>query len=126
MVLNREPPVDPMNTPEAASEDLDINTDPPTKEEIITTIKSLNNGKLNADMFKIYSVLAANILLPLLADIWRERYFQIGPSGSSYRYLRRRAHYPTATTGGASHVYTFPARYFARLLYNGFSCKQGA
>ena len=65
--------MDPMNTPEATSEDLDINTDPPTKKEIITTIKSLSNGKLKADMFKINSVLAANILLPLLTDIWMER-----------------------------------------------------
>ena len=56
-VLNRPPPPTEADIQEAET-DLDVNTDPPGKEEIIAVIKSLKNGKspgqdnLIAEVFK--------------------------------------------------------------------------
>ena len=56
-ILNRP---GPENTPDIApSSDLDINTDPPTREEIIKAVKTLKNNKapgqdaLQAELFKM-------------------------------------------------------------------------
>lgn len=105
-------------TPEAALEDLNINTNPPTKEEIITIIKSLNEkatvpDNLNAELFKIDPVVAANIL-SLFTDIWLKGKIPSDwtQGGSAYGY--QRALYSIATTGGATHLYLFPARPFAK------------
>ena len=74
-ILNRPPPEDAADIPEAA-DDLNINTAIPEKEEIIKAIRSLKNGKapghdnLNAELFKADPELAAAILQPLLAAIW--------------------------------------------------------
>ena len=74
-ILNRLPPTEDANIPEAA-DDLDIITAVPEKEQIIKAIKSLKNGKapghdnLNAQLFKADPQLAATILQPLLAAIW--------------------------------------------------------
>ena len=43
--LNRPPPQEEVDIPEAPS-DLDIDIDPPNREEIISAIKSLKNGKV--------------------------------------------------------------------------------
>ena len=56
--------------------DLDISTEPPSKEEIIAAIRDLKNGKapgqdrLNADIFKCHPELAEEILLPLFTKVW--------------------------------------------------------
>ena len=77
-ILNRDPPLNPIETQEDV-EDLDININPPTKAEIIQAIKSLKNGKspgadnLNAELFKADPEQAANILLPLYTNIWLEK-----------------------------------------------------
>lgn len=74
-VLNRPPPDETADIPEAV-EDLNINTNPPTKEEIVTTIKTLKNGKspghdnLDAELFKADPELAADILQPLFSAVW--------------------------------------------------------
>ncbi|KAK7101726.1 hypothetical protein V1264_020063 [Littorina saxatilis] len=76
-VLNRP---DPEDTPEIeeAEEDLDINTEPPTKEEIIRAIKTLKNNKapggdcLNAELFKTDPETSAAILQPLFEEIWKK------------------------------------------------------
>ena len=67
-VLNRP---DPKNSPDIApaSEDLDINTDPPTREEIIQALKTLKNNKapgqdaIKAELFKMNPELVADTLL---------------------------------------------------------------
>ena len=77
-VLNRPPPDETANIPEAA-EDLDISTDPPTKEEIVAAIKTLKNGKspgqdnLDAELFKAEPELAADILQPLFTAVWENK-----------------------------------------------------
>ena len=74
-VLNRPSPDETADIPEA-TEDLDIITDPPTKEEIVAAIKTLQNGKspgqdnLDAELFKADPELAATILHPLFTAIW--------------------------------------------------------
>jgi len=74
-ILNRPSPDETADIPEA-SEDLDIDTDPPHKEEIVAAIKTLRNGKspgqdnLDAEFFKADHKLAANILQPLFSAIW--------------------------------------------------------
>ena len=75
-VLNRPQPTTEADI-QNAEDDLDISTEPPSKAEIITAIKSLKNGKapgqdnLNAEIFKADPDLAAGILQPLFADICR-------------------------------------------------------
>jgi hypothetical protein len=66
-VLNRPAPE---NTPEIeeAEEDLDINTEPPTKEEIIKA----GGDCLNAELFKTDPETSAAILQPLFEEIWRK------------------------------------------------------
>ena len=76
-VLNRPSPEEVADIPEAA-EDLEINTDQPTKEEIIAAIKTLKNGKspgqdnLDAELFKTDPELAATILQPLFTAVWNK------------------------------------------------------
>lgn len=74
-VLNRPSPEETPDILEA-DEDLDINIDPPAREEIVTAIKTLKNGKspgqdnLDAELFKADPELAATILQPLFTAIW--------------------------------------------------------
>lgn len=74
-VLNRPPPTEEADVQEPVA-DLDVNTTPPEKEEIIATIRSLKNGKapghdnLNAELFKADAEFAAKVLQPLFAAIW--------------------------------------------------------
>ena len=73
-ILNRPPPEEDADIPEAADA-LDINTAVPEKEKIIIKeVKSLKNGKapgydsLNAELFKADPELAATILQPLFCS----------------------------------------------------------
>ena len=74
-VLTRPPSTVAPNIQEAAVS-LDINTDVPTRREIIQTMKSLKNEKapghdnLNAELFKADSELPATIVTPLFTKIW--------------------------------------------------------
>lgn len=43
-VLNKEAPEEPAAA-QHAEEDLDVSTEPPTKEEIVEAIRDLKNGK---------------------------------------------------------------------------------
>ncbi|KAL5010020.1 hypothetical protein ScPMuIL_012325 [Solemya velum] len=75
-VLNRS---DPTNIPEitGAEEDLDINLDTPSKEELVKAIQCLKNNKapgkdqLSAELFKTDPSLTADILLPIFHKIWQ-------------------------------------------------------
>ena len=77
-ILNRPPPTAEADIVEA-EHDLDVTTEPPGKEEIISAIKSMKNRKapgkdnLNAELFKADPDLAAKMLLPLFEDIWEEK-----------------------------------------------------
>lgn len=77
-VLNR-----PLPTIEAdvqdPENDLDVDTTPPDKEEIMAAIRSLKNGKapgqdsLNAELFTADPELVAEILQALFEAIWEEK-----------------------------------------------------
>jgi hypothetical protein len=77
-VLNRPSPTTEPDIQEAETE-LDVNIEPPTREEIIAAIKSLKNRKapgqdnLNAELLKADPELAAQILQPLFASVWEEK-----------------------------------------------------
>ena len=76
-VLNRP---DPVQAPDiaAADEPLDINTDPPTLEEVKTAIKAMKSGKaggldgITADMLKAEEVETPVILQSILENIWND------------------------------------------------------
>ena len=76
-VLNRP---DPDHAPDiaAADEPLDINTDPPTLEEVKTAIKAMKSGKaggldgITADMLKAEEVETPVILQSILENIWND------------------------------------------------------
>ena len=74
-ILNRPSPDETANIPEA-DEDLDIDTTPPKRGEIVAAIKTLRSGKspgqdnLNAELFKTDPELSATILKPLFTVIW--------------------------------------------------------
>ena len=74
-ILNRPPTETKPDIP-VAVEDLEIDTSPPSKEEIINTIKALKFNKapgpdnLNAELFKTDPAIAAEILLPLMMKVW--------------------------------------------------------
>ena len=76
-VLNRPPPIVEADIQEAET-DLDVNTDPPNKQEIIAAIKTLKNNKapgqdnLNAELFKADPELSARILQPLFTAVWEQ------------------------------------------------------
>ncbi|XP_076101178.1 uncharacterized protein LOC143070963 [Mytilus galloprovincialis] len=76
-VLNRPEPINEFQ--EAPQlEELDINTDPPSKEEITKAIKSMKSGKaagidgLQAELLKADINTATAILHDLFKDIWEE------------------------------------------------------
>ena len=77
-ILNRPPPETEPDIP-VAVEDLEIETSPPSKEEIINAIKALKNNKapgpdnLNAELFKTDPAIAAEILLPLMVKVWQDK-----------------------------------------------------
>ena len=74
-ILNREPPRLRANIRPALT-DLDINTEPPTYEEIKRAIESLNNGKaagedqVTAEMLKIEKEFTPQILQKIFSQIW--------------------------------------------------------
>ena len=77
-VLNRPPPTAPADVQDPAK-NLDVNTTPPEKQEIVAAIRSLKNGKapgqdsLNAELFQADPELAAQVLQPLFTAIWDEK-----------------------------------------------------
>ena len=76
-VLNRPPPVTEAVIPEAI-EDIRINSNPPTKEEIKKSIKTLKNGKaagpddIPAEALKASQDISAEALETLLKKVWEE------------------------------------------------------
>lgn len=76
-VLNRPPP-QAVSDITPAEEPLSINTNPPTKAEIIKAIKSLKNGKaagpdgIPPEALKTDAATTAEMLHPLLAKIWEQ------------------------------------------------------
>ena len=78
-VLNRPDPVNPAEVPEEHfMDELTISEDPLTKEEIISTVRELKNGKaagfdeVSPDVLKADPATTADILDSLLKKIWEQ------------------------------------------------------
>ena len=76
-LLNRDPPEDSLDI-EEAMEDLPINCEPPTKEEIERAIKQQKSGKASGsdeipvEALKADLIGSTNMLYDLFQDIWKE------------------------------------------------------
>ena len=76
-LLNRPAPENPPDIAEAET-DIDIDCDPPTREEIIRAIKKMKNGKaagpdgIPAEALKADVETTADMLLPLFVKIWEQ------------------------------------------------------
>ncbi|PVD36199.1 hypothetical protein C0Q70_03174 [Pomacea canaliculata] len=76
-ILNQPPPTTTLNIAPAA-EQLQVNSNPPTKVEIIKAIKSLNTAKepgsdgIPAEALKADLTAAVEMLHPLLQKIWEQ------------------------------------------------------
>ena len=81
-ILNRPSPEEEADIPEAEI-DLDINVDPPTEEEIISSIKAMKSGKaggkdrVTADMLKVELSRAPGLLQTIFSSVWNS---EIAPS----------------------------------------------
>ena len=77
-ILNLQPPETELEIP-AAVEDLQIETRPLSREEIINAIKAPKNNEapvpdnLNAQLFKTDPAFVAEILLPLMMKVWEDK-----------------------------------------------------
>ena len=96
-ILNRPPPETEPDIP-VAVEDLEIETSPPSKEEIINAIKALGNNEapgpdnLNAELFKTDPAIAAEILLPLMMKFGKTKGYQMTETRLPLLESRRKAH----------------------------------
>ena len=74
-ILNKPEPKETALIPEA-EEDVDVNTDQPTLEEVRMAIKVMKNGKVpgcdgvTADMLKVEDTDAPRLLAHTFSDIW--------------------------------------------------------
>ena len=81
-ILNRPSPEEEADIPEAEI-DLDIDVDPPTEEEIISSIKAMKSGKaggkdrITADMLKAELSRAPGLLQTIFFSVWNS---EIAPS----------------------------------------------
>nr|CAH8838004.1 unnamed protein product [Trichobilharzia regenti] len=76
-LLNRPPPTTRPAIPTTEAE-LPVNTDPPTKSEVLNAIKMLKTGKtpgpdgIPAEALKIDPETTADLMTPLLEKVWKE------------------------------------------------------
>ena len=78
-LLNRPIPAERLDIPPATPDKmLQVNTNPPTKSEIIKALKELKNGKaagpdgVPAEALKVDLYTTATMMLPLLRKIWKQ------------------------------------------------------
>jgi hypothetical protein len=94
---------------ESADTNIEINCDPPKRDEIIRAIKKMKNGKaagpdgIPAEALKTDVETTANMLLSLFEKIWEEKkYHQTGKMATSSNCQRRETSAAVRTTE-ASH-----------------------
>ena len=111
--MNRSEPTETAHIPEA-EEDVDVNTDQPTLEEVNMAIKVMKNGKapgfdgVTAEMLKVEDIVSPKLLTQIFSDIWETENLP-----ELIVKLPKRETYPTATTG--SPFYHSQAKSLAKL-----------
>ena len=119
-VLNREDPGNPANAQEAMG-DLEINSEPLTRIEIMRAIQSLKNGKaigpdqLNAELFKADPEVATTLLLPLFIKIWEEEQIPSDCKKGNIMAIPKKGNLADCNNiGKASCFSPYPAKHFVR------------
>ena len=107
-----------------AEQDLEINLDAPTKEEIIKAIKSLKSGKapgndqLSAELFKTDPALAADILLPLFHQIWHDEEIPKTWSEGNIIKLPKKGDLTNCNNWRGITLLSIPSKIFCKILIN--------
>ena len=105
--LNRPEPTETAQIPEA-EEDVDVNTDQPTLEQVKMAIKVMKNGKapgsdrVTAEMLKVEDKITPRLLRQIFSDILETENIPEDRKMGLIVKLQKGATYPTATTGEIS------------------------
>ena len=125
-MLNRPPPDRTHDIPEAEN-DLEVDTSPPTVDEIITAIKSLKNGKapgldnLNAELFKADPVVTASILYPLFKCVWNNNNIPDDWSKGSIIKIPKKGALNNCNNWRGITLLSIPSKILAKIIINRIS-----
>ena len=115
-VLDSEAPDDPVDVPNNELFDIDIDTNPPTIEEIEKSIKALGNGKspgvdnIQAEMLKTQSNMVARKLEEVFKLIWKNEEIPEEWQKGIIIKLPKKVTWRTVITGEVLRCCKFPAR----------------
>ena len=125
-ILNRTEPTETAQTPEA-EEDVDVNTDQPTLEEVKMAITLMKNGKapgsdrVTADMLKVEDTVTPRLLTQIFSDIWETKNIP-GLENWVGSKITQKETYPTAKTGEVSSFYHSQAVFSKIIHVTKFRC----
>ena len=121
-ILNRPEPTETAQI-RAAEEDVDVNTDQPTLEEVKMAIKVMRNGKapgsdgVTAEMLKVEDTVTPRLLTQIFSDIWEtESIPEDWKMGLIVKLPKKKETCPTATTGEVSPFYHSQAKSLPKLF----------
>ena len=120
-ILNRPEPTETAQIPEA-EEDVDVNTDQPTLEEVKMAIKVMKSGKApgsdgaTAEMLKVEDTVTPRLLTQIFSDIWETVNIPEDWKMGLIVKLPKKETCPTATTGEVSPFYHSQAKSLAKLF----------
>jgi hypothetical protein len=120
-VLNRPEPLTPASV-EEPSENLKVNIEPPTIDEIKEAIKHLKNGKapgpdnLNAELFKADPDTAAEALHPLFDSIWKEEKIPSDWQNGSIVKVPKKGNLADCNNWRGITLLSIPSKIFAKIM----------
>ncbi len=122
-VLNRPHPEEPAN-PTATDNILDIDTNPPTEDEVRNAIKSMKNGKasgidsIHAEMLKADINLASKLLTDLFTTIWTTNTIPTDWSKGLIVKLPKKGDLQNCDNWRGITLLSIPSKIFCRVLLN--------
>ena len=129
-MLNRQPPDQIIDIPETEN-DLEVNTEIPTTDEIVTAIKSLKNGKspgldnLNAELFKADPGIAASVFLPLIQSIWSSNRIPDDWCKGSIIKIPKKGALNNCNNWRGITLLSIPSKILAKIVINRISTTKG-